>query len=140
MPSRITASALRVSVARLHLDLARTMARLYLGTELYGTHSDEVILCCAILIGQTERRPMTAAKLADYAGMPRPTVVRKLRALESRGMVVMVDNAATLSIDRVNHFIPPGTIRQALGAHIRSVEAELSKMDGDEIAATNRPS
>ncbi|WP_367949109.1 helix-turn-helix domain-containing protein [Paraburkholderia sp. NMBU_R16] len=42
---------------------------------------------CAVAIGDLEGRPLTAYKLAQYIGMPRPTVIRKLASMTCAGLV-----------------------------------------------------
>jgi DNA-binding transcriptional ArsR family regulator len=56
--------------------------------ENFGAHAGDLLIRSAVYLGTIEGRPMTAAKLATYVGIPRPTVVRHLRALERRGLVV----------------------------------------------------
>lgn len=53
-----------------------------------ASSADLVMLCAAVFIGQSEGRLMTAGKIADYIGMPRPSTIRKLQALRKRGVVV----------------------------------------------------
>ncbi|MGA7438779.1 MAG: hypothetical protein WBW32_11715 [Luteibacter sp.] len=69
------------------LDVLRTFGAAYLGTDRFGTHADELALLMAVLIGTAESRPMTAAKIAGYAGVPRPSAVRKLDRLARRGVL-----------------------------------------------------
>lgn len=120
------------------IDLLKLPAEAHLRTKHYSSRCDDVMLMCAILIGQVERKPMTAAKLADYAGMPRPTVVRKLRQFEQAGMVELLDG---MPVGAIEHMNPEGieeTI-QALARSIKRAAAELSKMDGDDIANKRPP-
>lgn len=83
--------AARVTVLRLLLDVARILSAGVLGKDRQATHADELLLVAAVFIGQAEGKPMKAAKLATYAGMPRPTAIRKLKAFQARGMVHLVD-------------------------------------------------
>lgn len=55
--------------------------------EHFGAHINDLLIRSAVYLGTIEGRPMTAAKLATLVGIPRPTVVRHLGALEKRGMV-----------------------------------------------------
>jgi DNA-binding transcriptional ArsR family regulator len=133
MPSRIKLAKQRRVIALLMLELLKLPTQMHLGTGNYGSKCDDVLLMCAILIGQIEKRPMTAGKLADYAGLPRPTVVRKLREFERAGMVEMVNGAAVGVIDHLN----PNGIEDTIESLIRSIKraaVELSKMDSTSIA------
>lgn len=55
--------------------------------EFFGSHTGDMLIRSAIYLSTIEGQPMTAAKLATYVGIPRPTVIRRLRALERRGIV-----------------------------------------------------
>lgn len=134
MPTRIKLVKQRLAMVKLIVNLMRVTSIEYLGTKKVGSSGDTALLVCAIFIGQAERRPMTANKLAEYIGMPRPTVVRKLRALQNGGMVFLDgDGAATLSLDKLNSPEMVGVIEAAIRA-VHKTSAELSKMDSKVIA------
>lgn len=117
----------RLIAARLLMNVVRCCARNFVRTEMYASHADEVMLCCAIFIGQLEQKPMTAAKLASYVGMPRATVVRKLEQLEKRQLVRRIAARRwiiTRPIDKA------GVENLAL---LRAACRELSKMDNEAI-------
>lgn len=120
-------------IARLTISLVRSIALEILDSRRFGTNADDVILCCAIFIGQAERKPMTAAKLAQYAGMPRPTVVRKLRQFARGGIVSMSEGGqVSLTAD-----ILSAETRLATESNARAITraaAALSKMDTSRIA------
>jgi IclR helix-turn-helix domain len=59
--------------------------------EYSGAHTADLLICSAVYLGTTAGRPMTAAKLAAYVGIPRPTVIRHLRELERRRLVEHID-------------------------------------------------
>lgn len=77
-------------LARLWIELTRELSRAGSPEShaQFGTRAGDLLLRAAIYVGTVEGRPLTAAKLATYVGMSRPTVVRHLRALERGGMVV----------------------------------------------------
>jgi len=77
----------RAIVAAAMLDVMRAFGAAYLGTARFGAHADEITLLMAVFIGTAEARPMTAAKIAEYAGVPRPSAIRKLDRLAKRGVV-----------------------------------------------------
>lgn len=133
MPGRIKAGKERAEICKLLIWLVRYVCVEYMRDEKFGASSGDVVLCCAIFVGQVERRPMTAGKLADYIGMPRPTVVRRLEALEKRHLVEVVGGKAHLTIDSVNDdglmATVPGLIQR-----IHRASVLLSKMDSNPIA------
>lgn len=56
-------------------------------------------MIAAVIIGQVEGRPMPAAKLAEYAGMARPSAARRLRELQSSGIVTALDGGQYVLTD-----------------------------------------
>ncbi|KVR94057.1 hypothetical protein WK28_14340 [Burkholderia vietnamiensis] len=54
----------------------------------FASNAPDVLLICAVAIGDLEARPMTAFKLAQYIGMLRPTVIRRLASMVRAGLVV----------------------------------------------------
>ncbi|WP_418116772.1 MarR family transcriptional regulator [Variovorax sp. 350MFTsu5.1] len=72
---------------RLMLDLMRSLSMQVLRKERFGAHGGDVLLICAVTIGHIEHKPMAAHKLAQYAGLTRPTAVRRLERLEAMGLV-----------------------------------------------------
>lgn len=123
-------------IARHILDVMKAAALVFLGTEYGASAADEVMLCAAVYVGQAEGRMMTAGKLAEYVGMPRPTVVRKLRGLKQRGVVDCTASGhwglATYSPEIASRL--QGGI-DALLPLIHKASAKLSKLDGGRIAA-----
>lgn len=55
--------------------------------DRFGTEIGDLLIRASIYLGTIEGHPMTAAKIASHIGIPRPTVVRRLRALERRGLI-----------------------------------------------------
>lgn len=117
------------TVARLYLAIARAVGTGLLKVEKFGSCGDELVLTAAIFVGQIEGKPMTASKLADYSGIPRPTVVRKLKHLQKRGIVQMNgDRSAALSLTSINDRSFNDAISGAV-MRIRNAASDLSKMD-----------
>lgn len=135
MPERIPQVGQRVAVIRLVVWLVRSVAQDYLAAEMAASVADDAILCCAILIGQVDRRPMTATKLCQYIGMPRPTVFRKVRDMEKRGLVAIVNRKVMLPADKV---VESGLIETVSAAcrQIHRISEELSKLDGHAVVHT----
>jgi hypothetical protein len=133
MPTRIKLVRQRLVLAKMVLRVLQLIAAEYLETAQYGSVADDLVLLCAIFVGQAEGRPMSSSKLADFAGMPRPTVIRKLRELQTRHLVHMMDGKATLPADRLNADCTLSMIDTAAKSVARA-SAELSKMDAKGIA------
>jgi hypothetical protein len=123
-------------IARLLLDIFQTIMG---GMELAGAPDPsctDIILLCAVMIGHAEGRPMTAAKLAEYVGIARPTAIRHLQELMANG-VINQDAGKRWKLrtsdqdrrDLIDSVIVAST------QHIRKAMAALSKMDGQDIAS-----
>lgn len=131
MPKRIKTAKQRAELAKLTVWLVEYICQQYMGDEMFSASSGDVMLCCGIFVGQAEGRPMTAGNLADYIGMPRPTVVRRLKALEKRGLVEMDGSKALLPMCIINS---PAMTTGEVVRRVHRVSANLSKMDSKPIA------
>ena len=70
---------------RFLMDLARSLAR---GKESpTPVRVDRLMVLASVALGTIERRPFKAQKLADYTGMARTTVLRRLADLEEEGWI-----------------------------------------------------
>ncbi|WP_168195394.1 helix-turn-helix domain-containing protein [Bradyrhizobium sp. NAS80.1] len=92
----------RAIVAAAMLDVIRELGEAYLRTARFGTHADEIALLMAVFIGTAEARPMTASKIAEHAGVPRPSAVRKLDRLAKRGVVEKIGRRYVLPASVAN--------------------------------------
>ncbi|WOH61950.1 helix-turn-helix domain-containing protein [Bradyrhizobium sp. BWC-3-1] len=126
-------------VAKLLLDMSRLIATAFLDSEYPASDADALLLCAAIYIGQCERRPMTAGKLAEFIGMPRPTVTRKLSNLEARGLVI-ANSRKQWCISTHNPKVTAriAALNNAPLQLIHGSSAMLSKMDRSKIASKPR--
>jgi hypothetical protein len=120
---------------RMLIDVMRTAAVLFFMEDHAASLSDELMICFALFVGQAEGRLLTAGKTATYIGMPRPTVVRKMRALQARGLV---DQAAKrtyrLAIDRDDVAKRLNAAVDACTKHIHRASSDLSRLDTRAIA------
>lgn len=97
--------------------------------EDFGTLADLCLLCCSIYIGQAEGRPMSMTKLASYTGMPRATVIRKVRTMVDMGIVELVNGKlAALRLDGIDRKQAERESEQRMKMVVREA-AKLSKMD-----------
>ena len=53
----------------------------------FGAGIADRLIIVVVFIGMVEDRAMTASRIADEVGLPRPTVLRRLAALETSGAV-----------------------------------------------------
>ena len=96
------------------LDAARLFSQVAFPGEPFGSRADDLILFAALFVGQTEGRPMNHSKLATYAGLPRPTVIRKIAALMERGAVVKIGDGYALTPSAVDG-AAAGRVSKAVG-------------------------
>lgn len=76
-------------LARLWVELTRQLHKA-VAPELqsqFGSRASLLLIGAAVYLSTIENNPMTASKLAGFIGMPRATVIRKLRTLCRRGVV-----------------------------------------------------
>lgn len=124
-------------LSRLFIAMTRNGSHGLLGSPSHGSMATELALVCAIYIGQKEGRPMSAYKLSTYSGIPRPTVVRKLRELQARGVVEIVDGCASIT----QSLLDSGSFDEAVRIVSREVQrasTELSKLDRADIARRDK--
>jgi biotin operon repressor len=70
------------------LDIMRSVNGDYApATESFGVRLETFFMGLCIAIGDIECRPFSTAKIAAYLGMPRTTVIRRLRELKSWGLI-----------------------------------------------------
>jgi DNA-binding IclR family transcriptional regulator len=116
------------------LELMHRVSMRVLRSELYASSSADLLLCLVVWVGQAENKPMTSAKAAQFAGMPRPTAIRRLHELERKKIVTKrPDGKWLLNTDSLG--VQP-RIRDIL-ANVQSIHrasAELSKLDNAAIA------
>ncbi len=127
-----------VVIARLMLDLLQDGA-LFLGEDIFAASSRDILICAAAYIGQAERRPMTAANIAEIVGVPRPTVIRRLASLRQRGFVEQLENGRwIIPFRQGRHTRATAKIFATSAQHIHNAAAQLSKLDSAELAAQKR--
>ncbi len=125
--------------ARLVIDLMRSIVEIALREKNTASHADLALLCAALFIAQAEGQSLTSAKLAAYAGMPRPSAIRKLRELARRGIVVQ-DNDKRWRIKLERQSVTRRG-RDLLATHlvqIYNAQNKLFKMDSLKVAAQIR--
>lgn len=116
------------AVVSMLLRLTSIIADVRFHTKKYGSRADDVMLFCAVFMAQIEGRPMTATKLAHYVGMPRPTVVRKLREMEREGVIAISDSGHATVTDPQDLNVHLAALSSEARL-IHQASAKLSKMD-----------
>ncbi|PRG37574.1 helix-turn-helix domain-containing protein [Burkholderia multivorans] len=116
----------RALLASTLLDVLRGFGAAYLRTERFGTHADELALLAAVFIGTAEARPMTAGKIAEYAGVARPSAIRKLDQLARRGIVEKVGRRYVLPVRVANG----AAVMRAADASRKRIRRAAAAMDG----------
>ncbi|MHA6859537.1 helix-turn-helix domain-containing protein [Ralstonia pseudosolanacearum] len=76
----------RIPLHRVLEDM-RALSMVLLRERRFASNAGDVLLLVGVAIGDLEAKPMTAYKLADYVGMPRGTVLRRLAMLRRAGLV-----------------------------------------------------
>jgi hypothetical protein len=143
LPPAAAALPARGTISKSLIRYLRAYSIGALGTPDIGQHIEELLIVAAIVSGQHEGRLMTATDIAAFIGLPRSTVIRKLRAVAARRKVVRVRDGA-----RVCYYIAEITDPMAWGAVQRSVREiinscrEVSTLDTsqlDSIPGTDYP-
>ena len=88
----------RSIVATVMLDVRRAFGAAYLKRKRFGSSADELLLLAAVFVGQAEGRPMATAKVAEYAGVARPSAIRQRGLMEKSGPIPdhVVNSAAVM--------------------------------------------
>lgn len=137
MREEIKMAQQRLVISRLTMKLGRKLTAALLGAEETFDNVQDFVLVKAVFISQLEGRPLTAAKLAAYVGMPRPTVVRRMQALVDRGTVLRDDSGKfTVPDDSMNRPEAVACLNSAIEA-VKEAAAELSKMDAATVAPSD---
>lgn len=109
-------------IARLVIDLFRNVSG---HEEHWGTKCDQTLILCAITIGETEGRPMSATKIAGYVGIPRGTLARKLQQLRDMGWVEVTERRRYLTTAAMKSDEQYGVIVARAVASIQQAAREL---------------
>src|SRR6266436_2106994 len=74
-------------ISRMMMDLLRIFQEVGFDNRDYGRNLESLYILLVVFIGHAEKRPMTAARISRFLGLPRSTVVRKLAQLIQSGHV-----------------------------------------------------
>lgn len=126
--------ASRGEVARNLVEILRAYSRLNFNSSAVGDTIEQSLIVSAIIIGQADGRLMTASDIAHYLGMPRPTVVRKLKRVAAARQLRTVRDG-----NRVCYYLLDANDDRVLSAlvpimkSVKRLAAQLSKLDTDDI-------
>jgi hypothetical protein len=78
----------RMVLCRLVIDLLRSVHGTYAPPdEPFGTRIETFFIAACVAIGDIEGKPFSVAKIAAYMRVPRTTVIRRLKVLQSWGLI-----------------------------------------------------
>lgn len=127
-------SELRGLVAKTIIEALRGFSVLNFGNPNIGETIEENLIVAAIVIGQAEGRPLSASDIANYIGLPRPTVIRKLRTVAMSRMLgnVKMGNRACYFVKDPNNSRSMAEIHKIMH-QIRKAAQQVSKMDTKKL-------
>ena len=91
----------RLALAKAYVALTRVMVDSVFGDKP-ADHS-LLLIGSAVMVGHAENRPMNATKIAQYIGLPRSTVIRKLNEFLRAGVIARHGNVYLLSEERAHN-------------------------------------
>ena len=115
----------RLILCRLMIDIMRSVHGAYVPTdEPFGTRLETVFIGLCVAFGQIEGKPFSVAKIAAYMRVPRTTVIRRLKRLQSWGL-----------IDRHGHryYMHEKTLNSLIGMRSYQQVRRILKKANDEL-------
>ena len=86
--ARVKAARQRLVLCRLVFDVMRSLHGAYAPrSEPFGTRLETFFIGLCVALGQLDGRPFSIAKIAGYMRVPRTTVMRRLKRLETWGLI-----------------------------------------------------
>lgn len=130
-------SAERAIFAGAVLDIMRGFSKCAIDSPDIGKHAELLLILLAVIYGHAQGRPMTSSDLAGFLGMPRATVVRKLREAVAAGYVesLTVGQRRVVLFPKANH---PSKVANLATTLNRALDqfGKLSKMDTKALASS----
>jgi DNA-binding transcriptional ArsR family regulator len=85
---KITAGRQRLVLCRLVIEIMRSLHGAYApSTEPFGNRLETFFIGVCVVLGDIEGKPFSVSKIAAYMRVPRTTAMRRLKRLESWGLV-----------------------------------------------------
>ena len=91
----------RLALAKAYIALTGVMVDSVFGNK--PADYSLLLIGSAIMVGHAENRPMNATKIANYVGLPRSTVIRKLNEFLRVGAIARQGNVYLLSEERAHN-------------------------------------
>ena len=116
-------------LCRLMIDLMRTVHGAYAPvSEPFGTRLETFFIGLCVAVGDIEGKPFSVAKIAAYMRVPRTTVIRRLKRLQSWGLIDRRGRQYYLHQKRLNSLIGMRSYRQVRHILGKAIE-ELTVLD-----------
>lgn len=133
VPTMVRGEA-RGLVSKTLIEVLRALTMSIFDTPNLGDRVEEILIVAAIVVGQAEGRLMCASDIANYVGLPRATVIRKLRTVDMARMLgkAKQGNRACYYIKDPNNEKGLVHVRKAMFALKQCCE-QLSKMDTPKL-------
>ena len=116
------------------LELMRFVSLVGFQDDRFGRRANDILILLAVAIGHHEDKPMTAAKIAHYIGMARPTAIRRINIMVHEGVLHYTKSKQVCfskELEQRAELIMPVLKQSRI---LRNV-VYLSKMDTSHIAA-----
>ena len=114
------------------LRFYRCLTRIFQTERAYGGDAIDAIILRAVAIGRIEQRPMNISSLADYLGLPRQTVSRRVNRLAARDLIATEkrgnETVVVTTPKATKHSLP--FVNEAIGhtiEFVRSLDPDRSK-------------
>jgi DNA-binding IclR family transcriptional regulator len=111
------------------IDLMRTVHSSYAPvTEPFGTRLETFFIALCVAVGDIDNKPFSVAKIAAYMDVPRTTVIRKLKRLQSWGLINRRGRHFYLHEKTLNSLIAVRSYQQVRRS-LRKATEELTVLD-----------
>ena len=117
----------REILARLWLDVLRLAHKTHLPDVRFGSAVRLMLIGFAVLLAERDGKPVGAARLARYLGLPRATLERRLAMLVQRGSVIRQGRGYVIRRDAINTSDKLEAHNRIVRRHMLAAE-ELSKI------------
>lgn len=114
------------------LRFYRCLTRIFQTERAYGGDAVDAIILRAVAIGRIEQKPMNISSLADYLGLPRQTVSRRVNRLAARDLIATEKRGNETTVvttpRATKHSLP--FVNEAIGhtiEFVRSLDPDRSK-------------
>lgn len=90
----------------------------------------DFLISVAVLVGYFEGRPMTHTKVATFTGIPRPTVVRRVKILIANRILELSDDGKSITTPTYRVVGDgPAQLAAKYVRYVKNAAADFSKMD-----------